>query len=194
MGLMQHQTMQRTRRSAGKTDRDAAAGNVAYIDDGFQFAEAGRAWQGVWPVAGFARLRDVLSTTGGALECEVRGDRDDFGRPALRVRISGSLQLICQRCLGALDWPLRIDSLLVLARSEAEIEAQSEDPEGPDSIVGGKEMAVGTLLEDEILLAVPYAPHHDVCGGAAENQSGGAKDSPFADLRGLLNRGGRARN
>ena len=77
----------------------------------------------------------------------------------------------------------------MLAKSEAEIEAQPVDPETPDRVLAGKEMEIGTLLEDEILLVIPFAPRHELCSGTGVGQ-GGAQASPFADLRGLLKRGG----
>lgn len=165
----------------------------APLIDGFPFAEAGGALQGLWPVEGFTRLRDLLNSTAGELQYELRGARDDLGRLGLRVRLAGMLQLTCQRCLGALPYPLEINSLLILVHSEAEIETQSVDPDSPDRVLGAKEMDVGALLEDEILLAVPFAPRHQECAGAADRR-GAAQASPFADLRGLLDRGGRARN
>lgn len=162
--------------------------------DGFQFAESGGVLQGVLPVAGFPRLRDMLSSSEGEIKYEVLGIPDESGRLALRVRLSGQLMMTCQRCLGMLEYPLQIDEVLVLARSESEIEAQPVDPESPDRIVAGREMEVGELLEDEILLAVPFAPHHEQCSREGSDWKGERQDSPFADLRGLLHRSGRTRN
>lgn len=161
--------------------------------DGFQFARAGQELRGRCPVAAFARLQDVLISNAGEVDYEILGTKDDMGRPALQVRVSGELQLTCQRCLKALPYVLAVDATLVLARSEAEIEAQPVEPEGSDRILGSREMEVGTLLEDEALLAVPFAPRHEQCAGAGGGKSG-ARGSPFAELRGLLNRGGRAGN
>ena len=161
--------------------------------DGFRFAENGDALRGRCKVSGFSRLQDLLNSGAGELEYEVRGTRDEVGRPAIGIRIDGELQLTCQRCLKAMPFALRVDGMLVLAKSEAEIEAQPIDPEAPDRVLAGKEMEVGTLLEDEILLAIPFAPRHERCSGSGV-EKGGAQASPFADLRGLLNRGGRARN
>lgn len=161
--------------------------------DGFQFARTGQELRGKCPVAAFARLQDMLISNAGEVDYEILGTKDDVGRPALQVRVSGPLQLTCQRCLKALPYALGVDATLVLARSEAEIEAQPVEPEGPDRVVGSREMAVGTLLEDEVLLAVPIAPRHEQCAGAGDGKSA-AQGSPFADLRGMLNRGGRAGN
>ena len=161
--------------------------------DGFAFAAARGEHHGTCAVAEFDRLQDLLSSPQGELEYSVKGTLDAVGRPALRLEVKGSLQLACQRCLGALAFPLAVDSTLVLARDETEIEAQPVEPDGPDRIVGSKEMAVGALLEDEILLAIPFAPRHEQCSGADKTKGKGSK-SPFADLRGLLKKGGRAGN
>ncbi|MEO8137258.1 MAG: DUF177 domain-containing protein [Betaproteobacteria bacterium] len=162
--------------------------------DGFLFAESAGVLRGIIPVADFPRLQDMLSSPGGGIAYEVIGIPKEAGRPALHVSLSGPLKLTCQRCLGVLEFALQVDEVLVLARTEAEIEAQPVDPESPDRILGGKEMAVGAMLEDEILLAVPFAPHHQECSEAGEDRIDGSRDSPFANLRGLLDRGGRTRN
>ncbi|MGH8746197.1 MAG: hypothetical protein ACREUK_06875, partial [Burkholderiales bacterium] len=87
--------------------------------------------------------------------------------------------------LAPLEFPLRIHAVLVLAPSQAEIDALPVEAEGPDWVVGGKAMEVHELLEDELLLSVPYTPCHEHC--AAQTRAGAAAPaSPFADLRGML--------
>jgi DUF177 domain-containing protein len=158
--------------------------------DGFEFAASGAGLSGVWPIEDFARLRPQLLSDDGVVEYRLEGVRDARDRPALRLRIRGALQLACQRCLAALDLPLRIDAMLVLARSEAELESLPLEAEGPDWVVAGKAMDVHDLLEDELLLAVPFALRHEKC--AARARAGAAvASSPFAELRGML--GGRER-
>lgn len=161
--------------------------------DGFQFVQSGQELRGQCPVSAFERLRDLLSSGTGDLEYEVIGGKDPMGRPALRLKVAGPLRLTCQRCLKEMSYPLKVDAELVLARSEAEIESQPVEPEGPDRVLGSREMALGTMLEDEILLAVPFAPRHEQCSGDGAGK-GATKASPFANLRGLLDRGGGARN
>lgn len=163
------------------------------VIDGFHFAEVEGSLSVVWPIARFGRVQDLLSSDAGELVCVLNGCRDESGRPCLRVGVTGTLQLACQRCLGGLTFPLAIDSTLLLARSEAEIDARPMEPEGPDSIVAGKEMNVLELLEDEILLAIPVAPRHERCSDAGASNEDGTV-SPFADLRTLLGRGGRMKN
>ena len=92
---------------------------------------------------------------------------------------------MCQRCLGTLEYPLHIEALLLLAATQAEVDAEPLEAEGPESIVAGREMPVQALVEDEVLLAIPIAPRHGECAGAAK-AAAGAKTTPFAGLRGLM--------
>jgi uncharacterized protein len=155
------------------------------VIDGFEFASAGAIQQGVWPLRDLPRLRDMLASDGGEVAYTVQGMRDERGRPALRVQVSGTLQLRCQRCLEALPLEVRTDELLVLAATLQEIHAEPADASAPDRVVAGKEMPLRDLIEDELILAVPYAPRHDSCvaAGAGTEEQG---NSPFAVLRGLM--------
>ena len=158
------------------------------IIDGYEFAATGAALDGVWPLADFPRLRPSLLSDVGAIEYSLKGVSDAQDRPALQLTIRGALQLRCQRCLAPLEFPLRIEAVLALARSQAEIDALPVEAEGPDWIVAGKGMEVHDLLEDELLLAVPYAPRHEHCAAQARTGTAAAF-SPFAELRGMLGAG-----
>jgi uncharacterized protein len=155
------------------------------VIDGFEFASAGATQQGVWPLSDFPRLRDMLASEEGEVAYRVQGTRDANGRPALKVRVEGTLQLRCQRCLEALPFEVDVEDLLVLAATLSEIHAEPDDANAPDRIVAGREMPVRELVEDELILALPYAPRHERCepGAAVE---GDRADSPFARLRGLM--------
>ena len=155
------------------------------VIDGLEFARTGGKLQGEWPLADFPRLRDALLGNTGSLKYELRGVPEAQGRPGLKLRIEGSLQLACQRCLGALEFPLRIENTLLLAGSQAEIDAEPIEAEGPERIVAGREMPVHDLIEDELLLAIPIAPRHEHCAERQAPESG-AKHAPFAGLRGLM--------
>jgi len=155
------------------------------VIDGLEFARSGSKLEGAWPVAGFARLRDLLRSDSGVLGYELLGIAQDQGRPGLRLRVHGALQLVCQRCLDTLEYPLHIDTLLQLAATQAEVDAAPLDAEGPEQIVAAREMPVHELVEDEVLLALPIAPRHERCA-ARQAPAAGAEASPFARLRGLV--------
>ena len=155
------------------------------VIDGFEFASAGATQQGVWPLSDFPRLRDVLANDAGEVAYEVSGVRDERGRPGLRLKVDGTLSLRCQRGLEPMPFEVHTDDTLVLAATLAEIHAEPADAHAPDRVVAGKEMALRELIEDELILAVPYAPRHESClpAGAADSVE---KVSPFAGLRGLM--------
>ena len=115
---------------------------------------------------------------------EISGVSDARGRPCLRLKVSGTLALRCQRCLEPMPFAVQTDETLVLAATLAEIHAEPADAHAPDRLVAGKEMALRELIEDELILAVPYAPRHDRC--VAVHAEDVKKTSPFAGLRGLM--------
>ncbi len=155
------------------------------VIDGFEFASAGATQQGVWPLSDFPRLRDVLAADAGEVAYEISGVRDERGRPGLRLKVRGTLRLRCQRCLEPMPFEVQTDETLVLAATLAEIHAEPADAHAPDRVVAGKEMALRDLIEDELILAVPYAPRHESCS-AARARDDAEKVSPFAGLRGLM--------
>ena len=156
------------------------------VIDGFEFASAGATQQGVLPLDGFPRLRDLLASDAGEVAYELQGLRDERGRPSLRLKVRGTLQVKCQRCLEAMPTRVDEDELLVLASTQAEIDADPADAEAPDRLLAGKGMRVRELVEDQLILALPLAPRHERCKAAAEEEQAVERISPFAGLKGLM--------
>ncbi|MGQ0547919.1 MAG: YceD family protein [Betaproteobacteria bacterium] len=153
--------------------------------DGFEFATAGARQQGRWPVRELPRLRDMLASDAGEIAYTLEGTRDERGRPGLRLRLEGTLLLRCQRCLEPMPFAVRADELLVLAASQAEIDAEPPDAHAPDRVLAGKKMPLAELIEEQLILELPYTPRHEGCAaGAAPPEAG--RVSPFAGLRGLM--------
>ena len=100
-------------------------------------------------------------------------------------QVVARLRLTCRRCLEAVGVELREDVTLWLARSQDELDAQPLTAEGPDGIVAAKDMAVRDLVEDQLLLALPYAPRHEDCS-AQGSVAPMERQTPFAGLRGML--------
>jgi uncharacterized protein len=99
----------------------------------------------------------------------------------LRVVARGFAAMTCQCCLGPVDVRLEAESELELAESEAAIEAADD---GADRVVATAAMDVVTLVEDELILALPMVPRHEECaprGAQGQDEAG----SPFAALAGL---------
>lgn len=153
--------------------------------DGFEFAQAGSKLSGEWPLAELPRLRGELNSDRGALHFELEGVPQEQGRPALRLRVTGTLPLTCQRCLEALEHTLQVEAVLLLYASVRDIAEVPIEAEGPDRIVATQDLAVRELIEDEVLLAIPYAPRHERCE-ARPRAEAAPRQGPFADLRALL--------
>ena len=145
-------------------------GSTQTVIVSLEFARTGQTLRGSLPLPGLTRLKDSLADALGSVEFEVRGGEDARRRPILTVVISGTLRLRCQRCLEALDYPLRVVNTLLLV-GNGEGAAGGLDDEDIEFVEASRELDLATVVEDEILLSLPYAPRHDegACGslGAA---------------------------
>lgn len=159
------------------------------VIDGLEFARTGSSLKVDWAVSDFPRLNDSLHADTGTITCELEGIQENLGSRALRLRLSGTLQLTCQRCLGALAQAVQVDEVLLLAETQAEIDAEPVNPDAPERILAEREMQVHELVEDELVLALPIAPRHERCDGDQPGAAG-TKQSPFAGLKDLM-QGGR---
>ncbi len=130
------------------------------VIDSLEFARTGQILRGTLAIPGLLRLQDSLFDDRGEIEYVVRGGHDARRRPVLAVEISGTLHLRCQRCLGMLDYPLRIANTMLLA-SAREVAAEGFDVEDAEWIEASGELDVAGLIEDEIILSLPYAPRHE---------------------------------
>ena len=155
------------------------------VIDSLEFARAARQLRGSVPVTMLTRLHDCLHGSDGEVQYVVTGGRDPQRRLVLKVDISGKFRLQCQRCLKALDYPLELSSTLLLVRPGEDVSEHAEDPEAPDCIEASEELDVTALVEDEILLSLPFAPRHpeNTCRNEADagERIAGAR-SPFSKL------------
>lgn len=158
-------------------------GSTQTVIDSLEFARTGQTLRGSLPLLGLARLKDSLADALGAVEFEVRGGHDARRRPILKLAIHGVLRLQCQRCLGAFEHPLQVLNTLLLVTA-GESAAGDLDEEDAEWIEASGELDVATLVEDEIILSLPYAPRHEAgsCSQAGAPAADGAAASAFARL------------
>ena len=154
--------------------------------DSLDFARQGGELRGELPVAELPRLQDMLADPQGKVSFEVYGLLDKSGKPALQVKLDGQCVLRCQRCLEGYTHPLHLSSRLYLVREERPLDESALVDEGPDSIVADAHLDVLALLEDEILLSLPFAPKHPSgdCRSETKSQIEPSRN-PFAILSGL---------
>lgn len=165
----------------------------AQIQDSFELARLGREVRGQAPVARFARLvADLPEQRAGAeVSWSVGGETDSLGRAWLRVAAQADLVVRCQRCMQPFVLAVQAGNTLQMMKSEAALDAAEEvdetDEEGyTERIVGSPRLDLLALVEDELILALPYVPKHEACPALpealADSGAGQTRPSPFAVL------------
>ena len=147
-----------------------------------RLARRGESLAGRMPVAGMARLRESLYSDAGEVTVDLRFYRDEEGHHRIGGTVRGTLEVVCQRCLG----PLSVD-----VDSAVRLEIRDEDAMQPEDeyeplLVGGEYVSLRDLVEDELILALPSYPRHarGACRIAAQyrpepNAESGERQRPF---------------
>lgn len=174
------------------------AGRVPARFDAFKLAETGGTLMGELDPALLPRLADRLVPAADAaaarLAWRIAGGHDAHGHPELTLALDGSVFLVCQRCLRPFAVPVAQQTELLLARDQREL-AQL-DVEEPEVVLAGAPLDPVTLVEDELLLSLPFSPRHakDECDAAMPvSAAPQAAASAFAKLA-ALKPGRRPRN
>ncbi len=153
--------------------------------DGPQFARDRGVASGALGIGALPRLAES-GCRAADLRFRVSGGENAQGRSCLVVEAAGPASLVCQRCLGALEFGVDVRVELELAESEREIAAADDDV---DRVLATRAMDVAALVEDEVLLALPMVPMHERCETGAEARAA-QRTGPFAALAGLRRGGG----
>ena len=127
--------------------------------DAFRLAREHESVHGKFDAAASERLYDWLAPGEAPIDWNIAGTTDALGRPAIAIELDGSVPLECQRCLAPMSWPVRQRTVALLAKSEAEgdaLDAGSEE----EVLVAAEPLDALKLVEDELLLSLPYAPAH----------------------------------
>ncbi|RTL47728.1 MAG: metal-binding protein [Rhodocyclaceae bacterium] len=151
------------------------------------FARDSRFKAGHVAVQAMERLADVLLSSAGLLQCELRGERDEQGDSFLCLWVQGELTMRCQRCLEPMQYQLRVASRLRLMPPGAEWPEDELEDDSADAIEAKQDMALLPLIEEEVLLALPIAPTHESCEPPA-SRGKDQESSPFAVLAKLKNK------
>ena len=152
--------------------------------DSLAFAREGRQLEGRKPVDGFARLSSLVSGPSGEVSFSVTGERTEHGESFLLIEASGEFVLKCQRCLEPLLWPVTASGRLLLVPQGQPLPDEDLEEDDFDPIQADSALELLPLIEEEVLLALPYAPAHEKCD-APLPLGGAGKKSPFAVLESL---------
>lgn len=157
-------------------------------------AEGKRVFSGTIPLARMKRLAALLVHVEGQALFTAAFRTDLEQRIIIDLQVEADLPLICQASLDVYDERVRRRSELAVIDDENE---QFELPENYEPVLteNGR-LAIASLVEDELLLALPQIPRKPglqeveySTGGrevARESQQEGDRTNPFSALQGML--------
>jgi uncharacterized protein len=162
--------------------------------DVFALARAAGRVEGAWPLADLTRLGGDLfgecdgpPAAAGEVRFSAAGRLQQVraGEPQtwLELQARADVRLVCQRCLGPLAHALEVQRAVRFVRDEQEAERLDEDSEDDVLALPTGRIDLRSLVEDELILALPLVPRHETCpqplllSGEAEAR-GGTPEEP----------------
>ena len=132
-----------------------------------RFINHGESASGEISLAQLPRLADYLPegfdvAEAGLLVWSMHGVRDSLGRRALAITVRGVVPVTCQRCLKLLLWPVDQQATVLIAKTQEEL-IELDEASDLEVVLCDHGLDVQTLVEDELLLSLPFSPLHDVC-------------------------------
>ncbi|MDO4642043.1 MAG: YceD family protein [Neisseria sp.] len=115
----------------------------------------------------------------------LKGGRDKLQRLFLDLSIRADLLLICQRCVKPMPFALEEVSRIVLFSDEESLDQAMLSDDELEGMMLEPTLDVLTLIEDQILMALPFSPRHEDCNNVALEAVNRDTPNPFAVLAGL---------
>ena len=164
-------------------------------------AETGARLEGGVPLARLSRFRDAVLAIpeGGLCKVSLAFSADGERRRIVRGELEAEVELECQRCMSGMVSTLRSSFELGVVTSDEQ--ARQLPAELEPFVTDGDAVDLWTLVEDELLLALPAYPLHEreECPAAPElealepgsgeddsrAEADDRRDNPFSVLKGL---------
>lgn len=125
---------------------------------------------------------ELLAQCDSMVSFKATGGVDRWQRPFIDISVSAELQLVCQHCLKPLSWFLDDHAHVVLFNNEQQLDEAMAADEAIEGILSATEINLTELIEDQILMALPFAPCHDTCESVSTTRLNQDSDNPFAKL------------
>ena len=159
--------------------------------DPYKSAQRRLECEGMFQLAEMNRLLEACESTAEQIEVSFKFDVDELRLVVISGKGKASVGLICQRCNDAYEHELEIDFQFSPVKNA---EGAADLPSYYDAIELDEngEVNLRELVEDELLLAIPLIPRHelDACEGEADTTWGELpeeldKPNPFDVLKQL---------
>ena len=162
--------------------------------DPYALATQGRLIEGKVALADLKRVLPLLRSSNGEVVFSLNFDIDEMGMPRIRGKVQATLSLQCQRCMEDMEFPVLSRVRLGIVPSR---EAAKQIPDNYDPLVSDDETSIVSIIEDELILALPivamhkiedcpqgdtFIVKHDGQAGDRPTDVGTGKESPFSVL------------
>jgi len=125
--------------------------------DAVVLAHGGLTWEAEFRDTRFERLVDVAVSAQPHVTIKLQFAEVDK-RPTIHGEMQAEIELVCQRCMADMLYPLHESFDLMLIESEAEMALVPETHE--PWIANALHLNVLELIEEQLLLAMPLIPKH----------------------------------
>ena len=138
-------------------------GHLPGTIDPIQLAERGAHLTGTLPLKSMPRLAQGCLEGSEDVMVDLAFERQEGEQVyIMHGTLRTHLRVTCQRCLEAMDLELKAAPWLILLKSGERLERQEGEA---DVLLADKPQSLSSLVEDELLLALPMVPMHapDLC-------------------------------
>lgn len=173
-----------------------------------RFARESQRVQGAFAIRRFVRLLEglpeqplvkkvdeIVEQETGVVWFSLTGQMQLGRKPQVVLKVQSQIQLTCQRCVQPLIYTVDESVLFDVVRQESSLsdaqDAEPFDPDTPEELVADPRFDIEQLIEDQLILAVPYVPKHEFCTSAAspaQDEPETPRRSPFGSLAALKGR------
>ena len=160
------------------------------------FARSQGTLEGVWSASALTRLREDHQGAEAGEPLAVTWSAQGLwhqplgGQPEVRLHLQAQATVwqTCQRCLQGLPLPLSVDRTFRFVGDEDQAAALDDESE-EDVLPLDRTWDLAELIEDELIMALPIVPRHEVCpvpltlpeaapAGPVQDVSGPGTDEP----------------
>ena len=158
-----------------------------------RLAKQGETLAGQYALHEMHRLGEFLHDKSGKISFCLQFTHDDTSkRSFITGEIQANINIICQRCLGSLA--LEIQRTVYLGILDRQDESLQLPNDCEPLILDEQTVSLESLIEDEVLLAIPIAPMHeaDKCSATEllDRINNKNRNNPFSALKILVSKPG----
>jgi len=143
-----------------------------------KYASHEQALEGYLPLNKFKELCAILASNEGNAFIHLDFRVDEDRRYIATGSLTAQVQVVCQRCMGAVNHDLALDLLLAFVYDEDHAKNLPDDYD-PVVMTDG-EVILADMVEQEIILALPIVAYHEEsgCNPTAVKYASSTDDAP----------------